>query len=118
MTLVDIPHNFVIEALYPMPVRIKKMFGNYAIYVGNKIVPATRKNTTKPMDNGIWIGTSQEHHASLKSQFSSLTELKLYNIKKWTLLPEGAEYFEGIAFRICDLTKKSDPRIGVVNSKY
>lgn len=111
------PHEFILDYLYPLEVFTKKMFGNHAIYVENKIVLATRANETKSLDNGIWIGTSEVHHESLKSEFPSLTNLKLYNIKKWLLLPVDAEDFEETAIKICDLIKKNDIRIGVLVNK-
>lgn len=111
--MTEIPHDFILDGLHPMPVRIKKMFGNYAVYGNNKILLATRHNTKRPIDNGIWIGTSQEYHESLLNQFKSIRHLKLYNIKKWLLLPEEAEDFEEVGFEICALIKSSDPRIGV-----
>ncbi len=107
------PYDFILDYLYPLPVRTKKMFGNYAIYVEDKIVLANRNNRSKPIDNGIWIATSENHHDSLKSQFKSIKNLTLYNIKKWLLLPEEAEDFEEVAIEICELIKSKDARIGV-----
>jgi len=52
-----IAHEFVLDLLYPLAFRTKKMFGTYAIYVGDKIVLATRHNEENRVDNGIWIGT-------------------------------------------------------------
>ena len=108
-----IPHDFVLDYLYPLPTRTKKMFGNYAVYVENKIVLATRQNENKPIDNGIWVATSEEYHQSLKEEFSSLTNLTLYNIKKWLLLPIAADDFEEVAISLCELIKQNDPRIGI-----
>jgi len=90
---------------------------SYAIYVEDKIVLATRDNDKKPIDNGIWIGTSEIHHESLKTEFPCLTNLQLYNIKKWLLLPVDAEDFEETAIKICELIKKNDLRIGVIINK-
>ena len=90
------------------------MFGNFAIYAQNKICLATRQNSPKPIDNGIWIGTKEEHHESLFKEFPSLRKLQLYNIKKWLLLPEEAADFEEVGIVICELIKSNDPRIGVV----
>ena len=111
------PFDFILDYLYPLDVFTKKMFGNHAIYIDNKIVLATRDHEKKPIDNGIWIGTAIEHHESLKSQFSSLTHLQLYNIKKWLLLPVDAPDFEETAIEICELIKANDPRIGVLVEK-
>lgn len=106
------PHDFILDYLYPLSIRTKKMFGNHAIYVDEKIVLATRANTNKPIDNGIWIATKAEHHESLKAQFPSIINLKLYNIKKWLLLPSDSEDFEEVALNLCELIKANDPRIG------
>lgn len=107
------PHDFILDYLYPLEVTTKKMFGNHAIYVNNKIVLAIRDNVKKPIDNGLWVGTTLEHHESLKIDFPSLVPLQLYNIKKWLLLPVDAEDFETAAIAICELIKNNDPRIGV-----
>lgn len=107
------PHDFILDLLFPLEVTIKKMFGNHAIYYGDKILMATRENENKSGDNGIWIGTSFDHHESLKKQFSSLTALQAFNVKKWLLLPSHADDFESSAREICELIKQGDPRIGV-----
>ncbi|MEL6926842.1 MAG: hypothetical protein AAFO94_22570 [Bacteroidota bacterium] len=108
------PYDFILDYLYPLPVRTKKMFGNTSIYIGDKIYLATRKSDKNPLDNGIWIGTALEHHDSLKAQFPSIGHLRIYKIKKWLLLPADAEDFEEVAISLCDLIKQEDPRLGVV----
>ncbi len=108
------PHEFILDYLYPLVPRIKKMFGNHSIYIGAKIYLATRESEKNPLDDGIWIGTKIDYHDSLKAQFPSLTNLKLYKIKKWLLLPVDADDFEETAIGICELIKSGDPRIGVV----
>lgn len=113
----DIPHDFILDLLYPLPVRTKKMFGNVAIYVGEKIVLATRQKLEKPIDNGIWIGTEMEHHQALFSLFPSLRALETYKIKAWLLLPEDADDFEETAHKIAELIKKQSPLIGKIPPK-
>lgn len=108
------PHEFLLDYLYPLELRVKKMFGNHSIYIGPKIYLATRKSTKNPLDDGIWIGTKFEHHESLKAQFPSITNLNIYNVKKWLLLPVTAPDFEEVAIEICELIKADDPRIGVL----
>lgn len=73
------------------------MFGNYAIYVGEKIVLATRQKENSPVDTRIWIGTKLEHHAVLKDLFPSSRNLETYTTKTWLLLPEEVEDFEKTA---------------------
>jgi len=106
-------YKFILEYLQPLQPDTKVLFGNQAIYIGDKIHLTIRESTTDPKDNGVWIGTSLEHHESLKSQFPSLTHLQAINVKKWLLLPACADNFESVAIEICDLIKKNDPRIGV-----
>ena len=108
------PHEFLLDYLYPLELRVKKMFGNHSIYIGPKIYLATRASEKNPLDDGIWIGTSFEHHESLKTQFPSITNLKLYKVKKWLLLPVDAPDFEEVAIEICELIKADDSRIGVL----
>jgi len=107
-------HKFIVDYLYPLVPRIKNMFGNHSLYIGDKIYLATRHKEKNPLDNGIWVGTKVEHHESLQKQFPSLTNIRTYNIKKWLLLPVDAEDFEEVAIEICELIKSGDPRVGVV----
>ncbi|MEM9526475.1 MAG: hypothetical protein AAGA31_07690, partial [Bacteroidota bacterium] len=102
-----------LDYLAPISPYVKRMFGNYAVYAGDKIYLATRLNQKAPLDNGIWIGTELAHHDSLKNQFPSLTALHSYRIKKWLLLPDTAEDFEAVAREICLLIVAEDPRLGV-----
>ena len=88
------------------------MFGVLAIYVGEKIVLATRQKQDSPGDNGIWIGTKVEHHPALKQLFPSLRNLESYKIKTWLLLPEDADDFEETALKISELIKRNSPLIG------
>ena len=107
-----VPHEFVLEMLYPLSYRTKKMFGVLAVYVGEKIVLALRQKQDRPNDNGIWIGTKVEHHSALKAMFPSLRSLESYNIKTWLLLPEDAEDFEETALKITELIKQNSLLIG------
>lgn len=108
------PHEFILDYLFPLEPQVKRMFGNHSIYIGPKIYLATRKREKNPLDDGIWIGTSFEHHKSLKTQFPSIINLRIYKIKKWLLLPVTAANFEEVAIEICELIKAGDPRIGVL----
>lgn len=107
-----IPHEFILDYLYPLPIRTKKMFGNVSIYCGDKILLATRHRTDNPLDNGIWIGTKVEHHEALKAIIPELRNLQIYKIKTWLLLAEDEENFEERALQIVDLIKADSPLIG------
>ena len=108
------PFDFVLDYLFPLQPYVKRMFGNHAVYAGDKIYLVTRLNEQSPADNGIWIGTALAHHESLKTQFPDLTNLHSYRIKKWLLLPDTAPYFEATARELCLLMVAEDPRLGVI----
>ncbi|MEW7292401.1 hypothetical protein [Aquimarina sp. 2304DJ70-9] len=107
-----IPYEFILDLIYSLPVRTKRMFGNVAIYYGEKIILATRQKDDNPIDNGIWIATKIEHHEALKSMFPSFRNLETYKIKTWLLLPEDADDFEESAEKIVELIKSNSPLIG------
>ncbi|WP_188375337.1 hypothetical protein [Winogradskyella haliclonae] len=107
-----IPHDFILDLLYPLPIRTKKMFGNVAMYCGDKIVLATRQKEENPVDNGIWIGTKIEHHNALKKLIPELRHLETYKIKKWLLLHEDEPNFETRAQQIAELIKENSDLIG------
>ena len=109
-----IPHEFILDLLYPLPIRTKKMFGNVALYYGEKIILATRQKEDKPEDNGIWIGTKIKHHDNLKKLIPELQHLKTYNIKKWLLLHEDEPKFEERAYEIAQLIKAHSDLIGII----
>lgn len=109
----EFSHAFLIDYLYPLEVRVRPMFGNTSLYIGEKSYFATRHRADKTADNGIWIGTQLEHHESLKAQFPSLTNLNSFRIRKWLLLPETAEDFEETARQFCLLVIAEDERLGV-----
>ena len=105
--------EFILDHLYPLPVRTKKMFGTEAIYVNEHMMLAVRDRSDKIEDNGIWIGTKKEHHPSLLQTFPSLRYLIHIPLKKWLLLPGNAPDFEETALEICQLIKRGDTRIGI-----
>lgn len=106
------PHDFILEFLYPLPIITKKMFGNVAIYCGDKIVLATRQKEENPVDNGIWVGTKTKHHQALKTLIPELRHLETYKIKTWLLLHEDEPNFEECAQQIAQLIKDNSDLIG------
>jgi hypothetical protein len=111
-----IPFEFVLETLSRVHPRIQPMFGCQGIYVGEKIVLALRRGKNFEEDNGVWIATVREQHASLKKEFPSLRSIGLFGgaVTGWQNLPSDADDFEQSAIRICELILKGDPRIGKV----
>lgn len=110
-----IPFNFVLEQLFSVTPRIRPMFGCHAIYIGNKIMVTLRNKEEHTYDNGIWISTKAEHHASLKKIFPSMRSIQvLGNQTNWQIIPAEADDFEESAIKLCELILKDDARIGNV----
>lgn len=110
----SIPFNFVIENLYPLNPIVKAMFGCHSIYINEKIVLSLRDKNDE--DSGVWIGTSKEHHASLKKDFPTMRSIKLFGpgTSGWQLLPKDADDFETSVNHVCELILKGDKRIGKI----
>ena len=110
------PHEFVLDALAPLAPTTRQMFGCLAIYVEDKIVLILRDRTDYPGDNGVWLATTAEHHASLQREFPRMRSIGLFGQKSthWQVLPADAPDFEEAALRACELIRARDPRIGKV----
>lgn len=115
-----LPFEFVLEALAELHPTTRLMFGCVAVYVGERIVLILRDRPTHPADNGVWLATTSEHHASLKRQFPNMRSIGFLKegVTQWQVLPADAADFEESAMRACDLVLARDPRVGKVpNSK-
>lgn len=121
MAIGEIPFDFILENLYPLEINIKSMFGMKAIYHGDKILLMLRNTEKNPQANGIWVAVVKGQRDSLKIQIPALHTVTAYENKKseseWQLLKPDHDNFESSAFEICELIKKSDPRIGRVPKK-
>ena len=112
----SVPHEFVLEALGSVSFSTRPMFGCLAIYVADKIVLILRDKPTHISDNGVWLATTEEHHAALRRDFPNLRSIGLLGKKVtgWQILPANAPDFEEAAMRACELVVAGDPRIGKV----
>ena len=112
-----IPFEFVLDAIAHLEPRTNPMFGCLAVYIREKIVLILRdkENATTP-DNGVWLATTVEHHASLHKDFPNMRSIELFGkeVTQWQLLPVDAPDFEESALRACELISRGDPRIGKV----
>jgi|ERR1022692_3234364 hypothetical protein len=112
----NIPFEFVFDHLFPLEARAKKMFGLFAIYIGEKIVLILRQRNDHPGTNGVWVATNQAHHKSFKNDIPSLRSISdLSNGLKeteWQLIPVDAEGFEYSVIKVCELIKQGDLRVG------
>jgi hypothetical protein len=112
----SVPHAFVLEALDAAAPGTKPMFGLLAIYVKDRIVLILRDRKDHPADNGVWLATTEEHHASLKREFPSMRSLGEFEggVTGWQVLPADSDDFEEAARHACELIIRGDPRIGKV----
>jgi hypothetical protein len=111
-----IPHEFVLDAIAALAPNTRRMFGCLAVYLEEKIVLILRDRKDWPEDNGVWLATAAEHHASLKVEFPQMRSIRLLGRKvtHWQVLPADASDFERAALRACELIRAGDPRIGKV----
>jgi hypothetical protein len=111
-----IPHEFVLERLSPLSPMTRPMFGCLAVYVKDKIIAILRDRSDHPRDNGVWLATTEEHHASLRRDFPTMRSIEMfgYPVTHWQVLPADADDFEEAALRACDFVLARDPRIGKV----
>jgi hypothetical protein len=112
----SLPHEFVLDVLAPLSPRTNPMFGCLAVYVGEKIVFALRDKTTAPIDNGVWLATTRDHHESLQREFPNMRSIQVFGteVSGWQVLPANAPDFEEAALHACELVLSRDPRIGKV----
>jgi hypothetical protein len=111
-----LPHEFVLEGLSSVSFSTRPMFGCLAIYVADKIVLILRDKPQHVSDNGVWLATTEEHHASLRKDFPHLRSIGVLGKKVtgWQVLASDAPDFEQAAMRACELVVAGDPRIGKV----
>lgn len=110
------PFAFALEALETISPWTRLMFGCVAVYVGEKIVLILRDRPTSSADNGVWLATTEEHHASLRREFPNMRSVEMFgkDVTSWQVLPSDSPDFEEAALRACELVVARDPRIGKV----
>ncbi|WP_437906042.1 hypothetical protein WME95_48815 [Sorangium sp. So ce327] len=111
-----VPHEFVLDALAPLGPETRPMFGCLAVYVEDKIVLILRDKPAPAQDNGVWLATTEEHHAALRPEFPNMRSIEVLGsgVTGWQVLPAEAPDFEEAALRACALIEAGDPRIGKV----
>jgi hypothetical protein len=111
-----VPHEFVLDALASLSPFTRPMFGCLAVYVGEKIVLILRDKPESRADNGVWLATTQEHHASLRREFPHMRSIQVLGkpITGWQVLPADAHDFEQAALHACELVLAGDERMGKV----
>lgn len=111
-----VPHAFVLDELASLDPVTRPMFGCTAVYVEDKIVLILRDKPAPSSDNGVWLATTEEHHASLRAEFPNMQSISVLGagVTGWQMLPADAPDFEEAALRACELVRARDPRIGKV----
>jgi hypothetical protein len=112
-----VPFAFVLDELDALEPYTKPMFGCVAVYVGERIVFILRDRPTRRDDNGVWVATTREHHASLRAELPGLRSIgSLAGGAEtgWQNLPADDEGFEEAVLRACALVRAGDPRIGKI----
>lgn len=112
----EMPFAFVLDELAQLEPYTRPMFGCRAVYVGERIVMILRDRPTAPEDNGVWLATSREHHASLAQEFAAMRSIGVLGpgTTGWQLLPKDSDDFERAVLRACALVRAGDARIGKV----
>lgn len=112
----SIPFAFVLDLLSKAKPNTKPMFGCVAVYVDEKILFILRQKPTYPNDNGVWLATHREHHASLKKDLPSLRSIKLFgpSESEWQNIPVSSSKFEQHVTAACELFLVGDVRIGKI----
>jgi hypothetical protein len=111
-----LPYEFVLDALAPLSIETRSMFGCLAVYVKDKIVLILRDKHSETADNGVWLATTHEHHDSLRREFPNMRSIQLLGKETtgWQVLPADAPDFEEAAMHACELIVDRDLRIGKV----
>jgi hypothetical protein len=114
-----IPFEFVLDAIAEVAPTTRPMFGATAVYANDKIVFALRDKATSTADNGVWLATTEEHHASLRRELPSLRSIAIFGsgTTGWQIVPVESDRFEEDATRACELVVAGDPRIGKIPPK-
>ena len=112
-----LPYEFVLDALAPLSPWTRPMFGCLAVYVEDKIVLILREKVKESADNGVWLATTREHHASLLLEFPNMRSIRVLgkDVTGWQVLPADAPDFEEAAMHACELIVAGDARIGKVS---
>lgn len=112
----SIPFDFIFEELHGLSLRTKPMFGCHSVYLGEKIIFILRLKGPDDPDNGVWLATTPEYHASLQSEFPNMRSLVIFGpgVTGWQVLPLDADDFESSVLRACQLVRAQDPRIGKI----
>jgi|GEM_PF-656032 len=109
------PFSFVLDELNDLGPWTRPMFGCTAVYIQEMIVFVLRDRKADD-DDGVWLATTREHHASLRRELPSMRSIKMLGAggTGWQVLPADADDFEDSVLQACALVRAGDVRIGKV----
>ncbi len=109
-----VPFDFVLDELEAVGPWTRPFFGCTGVYVDDKIMFVLRQKGDQ--DDGIWVGTTSEHHASLRREMPALRSIAIFGKGEtgWQVIPADADDFEEEALHACALVRAGDARIGKV----
>lgn len=109
-----IPFEFIFDYLIPLDIKIKPMFGLWAIYWNDTILLILRQRDKNRESNGVWVATSSEFHDSLRKDIPSLKSIDSNPLQEteWQLIHEDDTDFETSVRKACELILNKDTRIG------
>ena len=112
-----VPFDFVLAELEGLGPYTRPMFGCTAVYVDERIVFILRDKKRPRADDGVWVATVREHHASLRGELPGLRAITVLaggGETGWQIIPAESDAFEENVLRACALVVQGDARIGKV----
>ena len=108
------PFGFVLLALDSLELRIKPMFGAFAIFHEDIILMILRKKISADLDTGVWIAIPDQNISEIKSIFPNLKDLTQFGVAPtpWQVIRESDELFKETVLKFCELILIQDKRIG------
>lgn len=75
-----------------------------------------RQRDDYPEDNGVWIASPLEHHASLRKDFPCMRSVSLLGTAEtvWQNISPDEDDFEELVLKACAFIRKGDVRIGKI----
>jgi hypothetical protein len=110
-----VPFDFVLDELAALSPWTRPMFGCTAVYAGERILLVLR-DRGEDADDGVWIATTREHHATLRRELPSLRSITVFGPGEtgWQVIPRSSSRFEDEVMAACAMIVERDPRIGKV----
>jgi len=110
----QLPYDFVLNALYPVRPKVKKMLGCYALMDDKKLLMLLRDREQQPEFNGVFVATNAVHYDALQNEIhTSRMEFDLDGDERsWIFISEDIDAFEEKVKKACDMIKAGDERIG------